>query len=287
MASERLLLVDDDETLRSGLGLVLEASGYEVTIASGVPEGLRLIETTKFDVLLTDLHMPPGPGNGFTVIAAMRKAHPGALALLMSADATLGEAAPGTVSQADEIFLKPVRPTAVAHRIRQLLDQRTGRRLQVAPPVPAEDVARLLEEQRESIERQWLTELTRPGGREPQEFTLSASERTEHLPEALRDIVFRLRFPQPVGTSTLFSMSALQHGARRRRQGAGAATLAEEARALQVALFRTLEANRDLLNPTHLLPAAMAMADEVNAQLLQAIDGYEKENPPEPQYGFR
>jgi hypothetical protein len=221
------------------------------------------------------------------VIAAMRQAQPQGLALLMSADPKIGQRGIGAESRPDEIFVKPVRATAVAQRIRELLDQRAGRRLKLPLPPAAEDVALVLEEHRESISRQWLNELERSAGREPQAFRLTDAERTEHLPEALRDIVFRLRYPQPVGVSTLFSMSALQHGARRRRQGAGASTLAEEARALQVALFRTFEANRDRIEPAHLVPALMAIADEVNAQLLQAIEGFEKEDPPEPQYGFR
>lgn len=286
MASERLLLVDDDETLRSGLGLVLEASGYQVTTARGVSEALRLLACQSFDVLLTDLHMP-GPGDGFTVISAFRHSHPNGLALLMSADLDMGGVSTAVRSQADEFLLKPVRATSVAQRVRELLDQRAGRGRQSAAPPPSGDVAGVLESEAEGIARHWLAELERPGGREGRGIRLSETERTEHLPEALRDIIFRLRYPQPVGGSTLFSMSALQHGARRRRQGAGAATLAEEARAFQLALFRTMEANRERIDPAHLPGALMAIADEVNAQLLQAIEGYEKEDPPEPPFGFR
>ena len=287
MGFERLLLVDDDETLRSGLGLVLEASGYDVTTASGVPEALYLIASQPFDVLLTDLHMPPGPGDGFTVIAAIRDTQPDALALLMSADLSIWNTDPAVLAQAHEIFAKPVRASAVAHRIRELLDQRAGEGRPAHTRLGAEDIASLLESEQENIARIWLAELERTGARSTRHLALTEAERTEHLPEAMRDIVFRLRYPQPIGVSTLFSMSALQHGARRRRQGAGAASLAEEARALQVALFRTIEANRDRMDPAHLSTALMAIADEVNAQLLQAIEGYEKEDPPEPSWGFR
>ena len=128
MASETLLLVDDDETVRSGLGLVLEASGYDVTLAQGVSEALSLIASRQFDVLLTDLNMPPGPGDGLTVIAAMRQAQPQTLALLMSADPRHGRTDKGAETQPDEFFIKPVHPMAVGQRIRELLDERAGRR---------------------------------------------------------------------------------------------------------------------------------------------------------------
>lgn len=287
MASEKLLLVDDDETLRAGLGLVLEASGFEVTTASGVSEAVRLITSRPFDVLLTDLHMPPGPGDGFSVIRAVREAQPGTLALLMSADLSIWNSDLDAVAQADEVFTKPVRATAIAQRIRELLKERAARKPEMTLALTAEDVAIVLEGDREGIARKWLSELERARGRRPGTKKLSEEERTEHLPEALRDIVFRLRYPQPIGASTLFSMSALQHGARRRRQGVGAASLAEEARALQIALFRTVEANQTRIAPEHLPAALMAIADEVNAQLLQAIEGYEKEEPPELPWGFR
>jgi YesN/AraC family two-component response regulator len=48
-----------------------------------VTEALRRIATESFDVLITDLHMP-GPGDGFTVVSAMRHSQPNALTMLVS-----------------------------------------------------------------------------------------------------------------------------------------------------------------------------------------------------------
>jgi hypothetical protein len=97
----------------------------------------------------------------------------------------------------------------------------------------------------------------------------------------LKEIVYRLRHPQPLGSMTLFSMVSLQHGARRRRQGFQAPILVEEARALQVVLFDAIEANAARMDAGHLPGALMAIADEVNAQLLQSLAGYENEKPVE------
>jgi hypothetical protein len=82
-------------------------------------------------------------------------------------------------------------------------------------------------------------------------------------------------------------MAAMQHGARRRRQGSPAATMVEEARALQVALFEVLQKNLDRINLGDLPSALMTIADEVNAQLLQGLAGYENEQPAENYWGFR
>jgi hypothetical protein len=80
---------------------------------------------------------------------------------------------------------------------------------------------------------------------------------------------------------TLFSMASLQHGARRRRQGLRSPVLVEEARALQVALFQVIQNNAGQLEPGQLPATLMAIADEVNAQLLQSLSGYENEKPVE------
>ena len=59
----RLLLVDDNESVRTTLRMVLEINKFDVTTAGSVAEALHLIDTQPFDVLLSDLHMP-GAGVG-------------------------------------------------------------------------------------------------------------------------------------------------------------------------------------------------------------------------------
>ena len=93
--------------------------------------------------------------------------------------------------------------------------------------------------------------------------------------------MYRLHYPQPLGLMTLFSMASLQHGARRRRQGFRSPVLVEEARALQVALFQVIQNHAGQMDLSQLPATLMAIADEVNAQLLQSLSGYENEKPVE------
>jgi hypothetical protein len=74
-------------------------------------------------------------------------------------------------------------------------------------------------------------------------------------------------------------MAALQHGARRRRQGYSAAMMVEESRMLQVTLFQTIEKNLDRLDFSELSLGLMAIADEVNSQLAQGLMSYGNEYP--------
>ena len=58
MNKKRLLLVGDNDDVRAVFQDGLEAYGFEVVAAASVNEALRLISTEKFEVLLSDLHMP-------------------------------------------------------------------------------------------------------------------------------------------------------------------------------------------------------------------------------------
>ena len=80
----RVLLADDDDAVRNMLQVTLERDGFEVVAVASVSEALSRIATEKFDVLLSDLHMPQA-GDGFTVVSAMRHTHPNAVTLVLSA----------------------------------------------------------------------------------------------------------------------------------------------------------------------------------------------------------
>src|ERR1700726_535276 len=79
----KILLVDDNDAIRDGINETLETEGFEVFTAANVNDALQLIGSQKFDVLLSDLHMPD-PGDGLTVVSAMRHSNPKAVTLIFS-----------------------------------------------------------------------------------------------------------------------------------------------------------------------------------------------------------
>jgi hypothetical protein len=103
---------------------------------------------------------------------------------------------------------------------------------------------------------------------------LSREQRCAHLPEMFRDIVTRLRDPLPLGTRAMTSDAAHDHGCLRREQGYTAAMMVEESRMLQVSIFQTLQLNVKDERPDELLLDVMAIADEVDSQLAQAMTSY-------------
>ena len=103
---------------------------------------------------------------------------------------------------------------------------------------------------------------------------LTAEERCAHLPEMFRDLVSRLRNPLPLGTRALMSDAADDHGSLRREQGYSPAMMVEESRMLQVSIFETLQLHVERMDAKELMGDVMAIADEVDSQLAQAMTSY-------------
>ena len=262
----RVLVVDDDKSNRDSLAMVLQISGFDVVAAADVNEALREIGSQGFDVLLTDLHMP-APGDGLTVVSAMRHSHPKAATFIFSGYPEMSAATSAILLQTDQVLLKPMAPGTLVETIRKRLREGS-----TASVHQIESVATILEREAKSAIADWYK---RAAG-DPGAITvqLERSERCAHLPAVFRDLVHRLRHPLPLGTRALVSSDAAEHGRTRCRQGYTPAMLVEESRMLQVSIFQTLQNNLHTVDFSLLLLAVMAIADEVDSQLAQAMTSY-------------
>src|SRR6185369_1022885 len=122
----RILLVDDNELVRTSLKAVLEIKHFRVTAAASVSEALHYIDTEPFDVLLCDLRMP-GAGDGFTVVSAMRHINPDAVTLVFTGYPDLEEAMNAILLQADEVLIKPMAIDKLVTIIHEKLEKRGER----------------------------------------------------------------------------------------------------------------------------------------------------------------
>jgi DNA-binding response OmpR family regulator len=58
----RLLLVEDDQSLVLGIEFALSDEGYEVAAAASVEEGKKLFESSEFSLIILDVNLPDGSG---------------------------------------------------------------------------------------------------------------------------------------------------------------------------------------------------------------------------------
>jgi CheY-like chemotaxis protein len=277
MSQSRVLLVDDNAGVRISLAKVLEVNGFEVVAAASVNDALAQIGSSKFDVLLTDLHMP-GAGDGLTVVSAMRHAHPRAVTLVFSGYPEMQKALSAILLQADGILVKPLEIPALVEIIQTKLLSRTVHER----PLP-ETVANILERDAASIIRKWLARVDQHD--ELAAIPLPFKERTGHLPRLLKDLAARLREPHSLEGSSKPSRAAAAHGRLRCQQGYTVALIVEESRILQVSIFEALQRSLSTVDFSLLLADVMTIADEVDAQLAQAMRSYsampaEKCKPP-------
>jgi YesN/AraC family two-component response regulator len=265
VALAKVLLVDDDASIRDTLALILGQHDFIVTVAATVSEALKKISSETFDVLLSDLHMP-GAGDGLTVVSAMRHANPKAVTLLLSAFPAMDAAAQAILLQADEILVKPMNVEMLIDVIKQ--------RLAIGPPRYriVESVATILERSAESTIQDWF-ELVQMEAK-LMAIPLTFESRCGHLTQVFRDLVYRLRASKELGTKELLSAAAAEHGVTRRKQGYTAAMMVEESRILQVSIFKTLQNNLANIDFSVVLIGVMTIADEVDSQLSQAMDSY-------------
>jgi DNA-binding response OmpR family regulator len=265
MEHTQILLVDDDDVIRSSLCEILEHEGFGVTTAATVPEALKHISSSVYDLLLSDLHMP-GAGDGLTVVSAMRHANPKAVTMILSAFPEMDAASRAIMLPADQILVKPMNVTALIEAIKERLA--TGSR---AVRV-VETVASILERTRESTIQDWFERIQKE--EKVMAVLLTYEQRTGHLPQVFGDLVHRLRSSKPIGSKELVSLAAAEHGLNRRKHGYSAAMLVEESRMLQVSIFQTLQNNLANIDFRVLLIGVMTIADEIDSQLSQAMASY-------------
>ena len=269
MALTKILLVDDDEVVRSTLGSLLEEHDFDVTTAGSVSEALKHISSTVFEVLLSDLHMP-GVGDGLTVVSAMRHSNPQAVTILLSSFPEMNAAAHAILLQADQILVKPMDITALVETIKERLASGPANARVV------ETVAAILERTTQSTIEDWFKLVQTD--KKVTAISLSFEDRSGYLPQLFRDLVHRLKSSKPIGSKELVSAAAAEHGLNRRKQGYSADMMVEESRMLQVSVFQTLQNNLATIDFSVLLIGVMTIADEIDSQLSQAMASYIEES---------
>jgi DNA-binding NtrC family response regulator len=104
-ASLRLLIVDDDRTLREGCASVLQADGYSVTVMGRGDEAQETVRRRKFDIILCDLYMTPV--SGMDILKAAIEAHKDTIFVVMTGNPSVTSSIEALRSGAWDYLPKP------------------------------------------------------------------------------------------------------------------------------------------------------------------------------------
>jgi len=102
--SARILIVDDEATIRLTLGTLLKRAGYEVTSAENGHDAVELLEQQRFDLLLVDLKMPEM--DGMQVVAAARQRQSDLAIIVLTGHGSLETAVEGLHQGVFDYLLK-------------------------------------------------------------------------------------------------------------------------------------------------------------------------------------
>ena len=86
-ASVRILIVDDERTLRESCATLLRSQGYSVTASGRGDEALQTLKSSPFDIVLIDLYMSQVPG--LALLRAALDVRPDTLVVMMTGNPSI------------------------------------------------------------------------------------------------------------------------------------------------------------------------------------------------------
>jgi len=118
-AMAHLLIIEDDELLRDGLGAQLSQAGHTVTLAANGEEGQQRLETSRFDGVVLDLGLPRI--SGMELLRWLRRRLPALPVLILTARDDMEDRVQGLNAGADDYLTKPFDMAELQARLGALL----------------------------------------------------------------------------------------------------------------------------------------------------------------------
>jgi DNA-binding response OmpR family regulator len=120
LKSRRILVVDDDEDIRSSIAMALQADGATVDEAADGNEATFALQQTPPDAVVLDLMLPGR--SGFLVLEEARAMSPRPLVVMVTANEGKRHEAYARSQGVDEYFIKPVPLAVLIDALADLLD---------------------------------------------------------------------------------------------------------------------------------------------------------------------
>lgn len=122
MSKEKLLVVDDEQSMREFLDIMLKKEDYRVTLASNGEEVIRLIEKEIFDLILMDIRMPRM--DGITVLKKAKTICPETVVIMITAYASADTAIKAMKEGAYDYITKPFKIEEIKLIIKNALEKK-------------------------------------------------------------------------------------------------------------------------------------------------------------------
>ena len=261
-----ILFVDDETNIRLTLAAILRQSGFEVTVAATVAEALREINTQYFDALISDLNIGE-PGDGFTVVSAMRRTQPKCINFILTGYPAFETALQAIRNQVDDYLVKPANIQELVMSIKSKLNR--PRELRT---VQSQPMASFLDEHEADIQGRLLTAMKlhpRLAG-----MQLSDQQRTDHIPDFLKEVVRCLGTKSSGESMNGIVAAGTKHGVERRGQGYSQEMLVDDIKLLDRAIYDAVQDNLLHLNLSNLIPDLREVNSALTSYLLESLKAF-------------
>lgn len=154
----KILVVDDEKSIRITLGEFLKRAGYEVMTAENVDHALTLIDACDFDTVLTDIVMPKR--SGVSLLKEIHSKRANTQVIMMTGEPTVETAVDAVRHEARDYLAKPIvrdellRAVRQAVGYKQLLDEKI--RLEQENEAQKQNLEKLVEERTQKMRQAML-----------------------------------------------------------------------------------------------------------------------------------
>lgn len=149
----RVLIVDDEESIRATLSEILRGDGYEVDVVEDADSAIEALHAHAFDVVISDVVLPRT--DGMKLVENIRQIEPDVQVIVMTGKPTLDTAVNAVRAGAADYLMKPIARNAIlrsvghAAQVGRLAGEK--RRLQDANVKYQQDLERLVEQRTEEL----------------------------------------------------------------------------------------------------------------------------------------
>jgi ActR/RegA family two-component response regulator len=265
----KLLFVDDEPGIRSTLPAILQMHGFETVALGTVQEALTAITADKFDILLSDLNIGE-PGDGFTVVSAMRRVQPNCRTFIITGYPAFETALRAIHAQVDDYIVKPANIPHLVATLKNALGKEPKKL-----PGPDVRLSAFLRTHTDEIVTE--TVIASKSNPELSDLPVSETDRIDHLPLLLAGLADLLESNCPGEIPNEVRESAAARGVQRARDGYSIEALVEETRVFVSAINRVIGAYLLEVNLSHLIEDLRCMNDSLLVQLRETLSAFSAE----------
>jgi DNA-binding response OmpR family regulator len=268
MQGKRVLFVDDEPNLRLTFPQILKVHGFEVRTTATVAQALAEITVHPFDILISDLNIGE-PGDGFTVVSAMRRTQPNCVNFILTGFPAFESALAAIQRQVDGYLVKPAKIAELVSMIEEKLLQRAGHPRRHVTLVR---LSNLLRERVDEICNATLSKMKSDPALGS--IAMSDQERVDYVPSLVLEIANQLDSSEPDLPTASAIESSRRHGVQRLSAGYKISMLVMDSAILDGVVFDIVREHLLMLDTSSLVLDLKRFNHVLQFQLEQAVQGY-------------